>query len=158
MSPDKALKRVATSRAFTIHQLANLVAHELPRKVKDHGSRLVVVSGALAMLDDPSVTEPEARRMAEAIVEGLQTANEGALVLVTLGKATKYDGIVTSAADTVVALEPCLSGVRANMTKHPSIKPSSVAFRCEDLLTPVRRKEAPRFGKNCPLVQDSRVA
>jgi hypothetical protein len=158
MDPEVALRRVATSRAFTIYQLADLVRNELPRAIRDYGSKLAIVSDVLSMFDDPSVTEPEARRVIQAIVEGLQAATDQALVLVTMGKETKYDKIVTGAADAVVGLDPHLSGVRANLTKHPSVEPSSAVFRKRDLLAPVRHKEAFRVGKNSPLVQDSRVA
>jgi Rad51 protein len=141
INPDTALRRVATSRAFTVYQLANLVRHELPKAVKDYDSKLVIVSGVLEMFDDPSVTESEAKRVIQAVIGGLQVVKSEALVLVTLDKATKYDGMVTGAADVVVGLEPCLSGVRSSMTKHPFIKPSSAAFRPEDLLTPIHGME-----------------
>jgi hypothetical protein len=65
----KVLRGIVVSRAFTIHQLAALVAHELPKAMWQFNAKLVVVSNLLRMFtEDPQVSRKEARYLINEIV------------------------------------------------------------------------------------------
>jgi hypothetical protein len=162
VNPRAALRRVVTSRAFTVYQLANLVLRELPRAINDSGSKLVVVSDALSMFADPSIPENEGRRVVSAVAEGLQNARKrkDALILVTLVTPTKYDSKITDAADLLLELHPDISGISAELVRHPLRKPRLAIFRPQEIssMTPSAHQSMVRaFGKNPTLVQTGTV-
>lgn len=162
VDPGKALRRVATSRAFTIYQLASLVLRELPRVIDDNGAKMVVVSDALSMFADPSIAENEGRRVAGAVVEGLRNVKKqkDALTLVTLVTPTELDSKIADEADLLLDLKPDIAGVRAELVRHPLRKPGSITYRPQEITstTPSAHQAMVRvFGKNALLVQTGTV-
>jgi hypothetical protein len=89
----KVLRGIAVSRTFTIHQLAALVAHELPKAVRQYNNtRLVVVSDLLRMFtEDPQVSRREARYLIGEIMESVHKMSEVLLVM-SLRTGSPYDG------------------------------------------------------------------
>jgi hypothetical protein len=155
VDPRRALRRVSTSRAFTVYQLANLLTHELPRAVDDFGSKLVVVSDPLSMFEDPSLSLVEAKRVVAAIADGLRRAKRpDVLVLATLAGQSPHDSQLTSIADILLDLEQQGSTVRASLLKHPTRRRSSVSFARQEVFGLAGHREVPRHGKNRPFVQD----
>ncbi len=74
----KVLRGIVVSRAFTIHQLAALVAHELPKAMWQFNAKLVVVSDLLRMFtEDPQVSRKEARYLINEIVESVHKIDDG---------------------------------------------------------------------------------
>jgi hypothetical protein len=159
--PKKALRRVATSRAFTMYQLANLVTRELPRAIDDYGSKIAIVSDILGTFNEPELNREEARRVIDAVRRGIREIREErkVLLLVTLGTKTLYDHMVTDSADLLLELGASRSRVTATLVKHPFKKSASSLFKLQELLQPVQpQEEALQSGKNCTVVQDSRSA
>jgi DNA-directed RNA polymerase subunit RPC12/RpoP len=137
--PKKALRRVVTSRAFTMYQTANLVANELGRVVDEYGSRVVVLSDVLGMLNPESeLREDDARRLAAAVRDGVEKLKKEKKVLVfeTLVTQTLYDKTLTDRADIVVGLEASPDRyIEGTLLKHPFQKsPVSRRFTLRDLL------------------------
>ncbi len=122
VSPREALRRVVTSRAFTIYQLANLITRELPAVIDEYGSRFVVISDILSMFNDPSIEAGEANRVVEAIRGGLRELKRrgDVFVLVTLTTKTPYDHLITGSSDLLLNLDPANSKVVSTLLKHPS--------------------------------------
>ena len=88
----KVLRGIAVSRAFTIHQLAGLVAHELPKAVRQFNAKLVVVSELLRMFtEDPQVSRKEARYLINEIMESVHRMGDVLLVM-SLHGSSPYDG------------------------------------------------------------------
>jgi Rad51 len=88
----KVLRGIAVSRAFTIHQLAGLVAHELPKAVRQFNAKLVVVSDLLRMFtEDPQVSRKEARYLINEIMESVHRMGDVLLVM-SLHGSSPYDG------------------------------------------------------------------
>jgi len=155
VDPRRALRRVASSRAFTVYQLADLLTRELPTAVDDFGSKLVVVSDPLSMFGDPSLSLVEAKRVAGAIAEGLQRVKRpDVLVLVTLGTQSPHDSRLASLADILLGVEQEGRTVRASLLKHPTRRPSSVNFTRQEIFELTGHREVPTFGKNRPFIQD----
>ncbi|HXV46962.1 MAG TPA: hypothetical protein VD736_09840 [Nitrososphaera sp.] len=87
----KVLRGIAVSRAFTIHQLAALVAHELPKAVRQYGAKMVVVSDLLKMFtEDPQVSRGEARYLINEIVDSVRRIDDMLLVMSIRG-GSPYD-------------------------------------------------------------------
>ena len=136
VSPKKALRRVVTSRAFTMYQLVNLVTKELPRVVDEYGATMVVLTDAFGVLGEGSEVEgDEAKRLADAVRRGIDAVRKrGVLVFETLVTRTPYDGAVTDHADVVVGLEESGPYIRGTLLKHPFMRPTSRQFTLRDLL------------------------
>ena len=138
VAPRKALRRVATSRAFTMYQMADLVVNGLARVVDEYGAKVVVLSDVLGMLNEESgLREDEARRLAGAVRRGLDEVRKEKKVLafMTLVTKTPYDRVITDSADVVVGLEASGQSIEGTLLKHPFRKaPSSRQFTARDLL------------------------
>jgi hypothetical protein len=143
VAPMKALRRVVTSRAFTMYQMVNLVVEELAKVVDEYGAKVVVLSDVLGMLNEESgLREDEARRLAGAVWRGLEEVRRERKVLafMTLVTKTPYDRVVTDHADILVELEEVGPSIEGTMLKHPFVKaPSSRKFRLRDLLSHGRK-------------------
>jgi hypothetical protein len=88
----KVLRGITVSRAFTIHQLAALVAYELPKVARQFNAKLVVISDLLRMFtEDPQVSRKEARYLISEIMESVHKI-DGALLLMSLRGDSPYDG------------------------------------------------------------------
>jgi len=145
--PLGALKRVVTSRAFTIYQLANLVRRELPDVLDEYASRFVIISDILNMFNDPSIEAREARRVLEGIRDGLRKVRRrgDVFVLATLVTRTPYDDLITGAADLLLNLESPSSRIVETLLGHPP-KQRSLQRGEEGLRPLLRERGHTRYG------------
>jgi len=138
VAPKKALRRVATSRAFTMYQMADLVANQLGRVVDEYGAKVVVLSDVFGLLNkEQGLREDEARRLAGAVRRGLEEVRKEKKVLafVTLVTKTPYDRAMTDHADVLVGLEESGASIEGTLLKHPFKKQQpSRRFTLRDLL------------------------
>ena len=138
VAPRKALRRVVTSRAFTMYQTADLVVNQLGKVVGEYGAKVVVLSDVFGMLNEESgLREDEARRLAGAVRRGLERVKREKKVLafLTLVTKTPYDREITDHADVVVGLEESGPSIEGTLLKHPFRKEqSSRRFTLRDLL------------------------
>jgi len=135
LKPRTAMRRVATCRAFTFYQLADLVSQHLPSAVEDYGTRLVVISDVLGTFNEPELEEREARRVLRAVDEGIRQVKKKALVIATLGGPNKYDEMVAEWADVLLRLTASRGGeVHADLLKHRNRLPSASSFKMNQLL------------------------
>jgi hypothetical protein len=137
VSPRKALRRVVTSRAFTMYQTADLVVNQLGRVVDEYGAKVVVLSDVFGMLNEEAgLREDEARRLAGAVRRGLEQVKREKKVLafVTLVTKTPYDRAMTDHADVLVGLEESGEAIEGTLLKHPFGKRASRRFTPHDLL------------------------
>lgn len=136
--PGKALRRVVTSRAFTMYQTADLVVNQLSRVVDEYGAKVVVLSDVFGTLgEEAGLRAEEARRLAGAVRRGLDEVRKRKKVLVfsTLVAKTPYDRLVAGQADVVVELRDTTRGVAGTLVKHPfRDRPVSREFTLRDLL------------------------
>jgi hypothetical protein len=138
VAPRKALRRVVTSRAFTMYQTADLVVNQLGRAVDEYGAKVVVLSDILGMLsEEEGLREDEAKRLAGAVRRGLETVmkEKKVLAFVTLVTRTPYDRLLTDHADVLVELEESGPRIEGRLVKHPFRKQGvSRQFALRDLL------------------------
>ncbi len=134
LKPAVAMRRVASCRVFTFYQLAALISEHLVRAVEDYGTKLIVISDVLGTFNEPELEEREARRVLEAVEEGIEKVKRNALVVATLPSSNKYDGMVTSWSDALLRLSPAREGVRAELLRHRNRLPAETTFRLNQLL------------------------
>jgi hypothetical protein len=135
MDPRKALRRVVTSRAFTMYQMADLVSFHLAETVDDNASKLVVIADVLGTFAEPEVEWSEAKRTLASIKAGIdRVKGMETLVLCTLASPTKFDGLVTGWPDSLVRLSASESSVRAELVRGTPRFRSAYEFKMESLL------------------------
>lgn len=137
VSPRRALRRVVTSRTFTIYQTADLVVNHLGRVVDEYGAKVVIISDALGTLGESGLREEEARRLAVAVRRGLDEVRKTrkVIALVTLISETPQDRVFTEHADVVVELRETARGISGTLRKHPLRKEAvSREFTLRELL------------------------
>jgi hypothetical protein len=138
VSPRKALRRVVTSRAFTMYQMADLVVNQLGRVVDEYGAKVVVLSDVIGLLNEESgLREDEARRLVGAVRRGLEETRKERrfLTFMTLVTETPYDRSLTEHVDVLVGLEEAGQAIEGTLLRHPFRKrPVSRRFTLRDLL------------------------
>ncbi len=103
----KVLRGIVVSRALTIHQLAALVAHELPKAMWQFNAKLVVVSDLLRMFtEDPQVSRKEARYLINEIVESVHKIDAGVLLVMSLRSNSQYDSQVLQSFGKRIEVDP----------------------------------------------------
>ena len=139
VQPERSLKNVVTSRAFTVHQLAGLIIRELPKAIDEYGSKLIVISDLLNLFSDPQIHREEAKIIIRKISETLkQLCSRNVITIVTLTTVTPYSPMVTSRADLVLSLTENHSRIHGSLLKHPSRRNASSQFPLHELLRPPR--------------------
>ncbi|MDG7012342.1 MAG: hypothetical protein JRN11_06415 [Nitrososphaerota archaeon] len=138
VGPRAAMRRVASCRAFTLYQLAELVSERLARAAEDYGARLVIISDVLGTFNEPELDEREARRVLGAVYEGIEELKERSLVIATLPSPNKYDGLVVSWADTAISLSHRRDCVRAERLGRSDLAPYVATFKPNLLLKAAR--------------------
>ena len=69
----ETLQRIVVSRAFTVHQLANLIINELPNIIRKLNICLVIVPDLLYMFThDPGIDRKEAKHLIKEIVTAIR--------------------------------------------------------------------------------------
>lgn len=143
LRPAVAMRRVASCRVFTFYQLAALVSEHLVRAIEDYGTRLVIISDVLGTFNEPELDEREARRVLDAVEEGIVEAKRHALVIATLASPNRYDDTVASWSDTTLRLSADGDDIRAELLRHRNRVPGAATFRSSQLLR-AAKMEAPR--------------
>lgn len=99
---NQVLSKIISSRAFTVHQLENIITHELSSVISRYNARLVIISDLLAMFSDPYLDGIDAQRILDSILDFISKLKE-CLVIISISKYTKYDYIL-KAFDKIISL------------------------------------------------------
>jgi hypothetical protein len=87
----KVLRGILVSRAFTIHQLAGLVAYELPKAMREFNPKIVMVSDLLRMFtEDPQVSRKETWYLISEIMESVRKM-DGVLLVMSIHGSSPHD-------------------------------------------------------------------
>lgn len=140
LRPLPAMKRVASCRAFTFYQLASLVSEHLVRAAEDYGAGLVVIADILGMFNEPELEESEARRVLDAIRDGIEETKRRTLVIATLASPNKYDDTVTSWADTAIRMSSDGDTIRAERLERRNRPSATATFKRSQLMKATKRE------------------
>lgn len=89
INPNKLLKRIQISRAFTCYQLASLVLEKLPAALDEFHAKSVVILNIADLFLDPDVPLTEARLIFQEISRRLQLLSKRQHVLVIASNPVK---------------------------------------------------------------------
>lgn len=107
----KVLNGIISSRAFTVYQLANLIAFELENAIKRFDVKLVMITNILHYFtNEPYLDPKEMERILREIIKSLEKI-EDCLVIVSLAFPTKFDGIVQNLFSTTIKIESESNGL-----------------------------------------------
>lgn len=72
MNYRNVIRKVLVSRQFTIYQLAHTIIYDLPKRIKLHKSKIIVISGLLDQFyQDPYIHAADAESLVSQIVTAL---------------------------------------------------------------------------------------
>ena len=82
MHHNSVLRKVLVTRQFTIYQLTNTILYDLPKRIKLHKPKIVVISGLLDQFyQDPYINSAEVQRLVSQIVTALHKIKNVLIVL-----------------------------------------------------------------------------
>jgi hypothetical protein len=123
----RVLRGVAVSRAFTIHQLAGLVTHELPKIMQQLNPRIVIISDLLKMFtEDPQVNHSEARYLINEIMESVRKTND-AMLIMSLHGSSPYDCQILPSFDKRIEMD------RLNIKLHSGSRSKQISLEEKEL-------------------------
>jgi hypothetical protein len=139
LEPEKALKNIWVSRAFTSYQLTALITEKLPEILEQEGSKLVVISDIAALYCDPDIGSFEAKRTFNQVTCFLwNLARERDLLLVTTllssrnKRKRQLENYLIGRADISVKIEGGNPSVRLTLEKHHSKPACSMTLFFEE--------------------------
>jgi len=98
-----SLLKIISSRAFTVHQLENLITNELSDVVSKYNAKIVVISELFSMFDDPYLDKTDAKLLLDSIMESISKLKQ-CLVIVSISKLEKYSYIIKKSFDRTIVL------------------------------------------------------
>jgi hypothetical protein len=91
MHHSSVLRKVLVTRQFTIYQLTNTILYDLPKRIKLHKPKIVVISGLLDQFyQDPYINSAEVQMLVSQIVTALHKIKN---VLIVLTSRLAYNEI-----------------------------------------------------------------
>jgi hypothetical protein len=92
MHPRTILNKVLVTRQFTIYQLTHTILYDLPKRIRIHRSKIIVITGLLDQFyQDPYVNITEAERLVSQIVTALHKIKNVFIVLTSRLTDTKIE-------------------------------------------------------------------
>jgi hypothetical protein len=90
----KILSGIISCRTFTVYQLANLIVNELSAVIKQHNTKIVIITHLLHFFtNDPYLNTNEMQQILKTVVQSLKKI-ENCLVVISLGLPTAFDGML----------------------------------------------------------------
>jgi Rad51 len=127
LDPEEANLRIHLSRAFTHHQLSNLINEKLSSAIDQYDARLAIVPDITALYCDPDVKEKrEAFDLFSSDIHSLATLAEQRNVLIIVTNLKSRNKAMDNALDRTAHVSATLHDKGAHtqltVTKHPFIQ------------------------------------
>ncbi len=114
----KVLRKIISSRTFTVYQLANLIIHELEYAIKQYNAKFVVISNLLHFFTyDPYLDTKEMKIILKQVIKSLQKI-ENCLVVVSLGFPTQYDEMVLQLFLKIIRINQSYNALSVNINDN----------------------------------------
>jgi len=134
LEPRAVLEKILISRAFTAHQLTELVFEKLEQILKRYRSRFVVISDITELFLDRDVPKTEGRNIFLKMAHHLSEIASGRrAVIVTSYTPRPYsseslflESILLGRASIVIRFNESQCGLKFTLEEHPNIKPYSL--------------------------------
>ena len=94
MDVKKILSGIISCRTFTVYQLAHLIVNELHNAIKQHNTKIVIITHLLHFFtNDPYLNSNEMQQILKTVVQSLKKI-QSCLVVISLGMPTAFDGML----------------------------------------------------------------
>lgn len=139
--PERVLKGIYISRAFTCYQMSSLVLEKVWNAVEKFKSKFVVISDLPYLYLESDIPRKEAAKAFTPVIEELRASpkREEVLILTTslkypfAGQEVQIQNILASNADVVLRMRERRGGIEVKLEKHPSRKAKKVVLGVEVL-------------------------
>lgn len=136
LDPERVLRSIYLSRAFTCYQMSSLVLEKLWDTVKRFESKLVVISDLPYLYLESDIPREEAAKVFAPVVEELRTSpnRRDVLILATsleypfVGEKSQVSEVLASNADFIFRMRQRREGVEVELEKHSSKKAKKVVL------------------------------
>jgi len=129
----KVLRKVISSRSFTVYQLANLIINKLESAIKQYDAKLVVISNLLYFFtNDPYLDTYEMKVILKQVIKSIQKI-ENCLVVVSLGFPTQYDEMVLQLFSKIIRINQSYNTLSIHINNDGS--QNTVLLKREELET-----------------------
>lgn len=129
----KVLRKIISSRSFTVYQLANLIINELENAIKQYDAKLVIISNLLHFFtNDPYLDTKEIKAILKQVIKSLQKI-ENCLVVVSLGFPTQYDEMVLQLFSKIIIINQSYHALSVNI--KDGMTKNTVLLKNEELET-----------------------
>lgn len=126
-----ALDRIITSRAFTVYQLANLITNELQNAIKQHNSKIVIISNLLYFFtNNPCLNVKEMKIILKQVTRSLEKIQD-CLVIISLGFPTQYDEIILDIFSRKIRINASYNALSININDNGQHK--TILIKKEEL-------------------------
>jgi hypothetical protein len=124
MNPEKVLRRIHLSRAFTYHQVSRLLNEKLPHALDEFKAKLAVVSEITQLYSDPDIQDKrEALSLLKKDVRSLAILAEKKSALIvatsTIVENGRVGNVLLHSAHTSANLDDRRTFTRLTVSKHP---------------------------------------
>lgn len=141
LDPERVLKRIFISRAFTAYQMTSIILENLQETVRKYDSKLVVISDIAGLYLDKDVPTGEAKEVFNQLTKYLLkfSKENKTLVLATYPqhRCTKRNtflhAVASGRANVVIFIRKSKFGEQFVLTKHPLLNLGFVDFPSENL-------------------------
>jgi hypothetical protein len=141
LQPERVLKAIYLSRAFTCYQMSSLVLEKLWDAVEKFKSKFVVISDLPRLYIESDIPRREAAKAFMPVVEELLTSpkRKEVLILTTsleyplAGREVRVQDILASNADVVLWMRERRGGIEVRLEKHPFKEAKKVVVGAEVL-------------------------
>jgi len=129
----KVLRKVISSRSFTVYQLANLIINKLESAIKQYDAKLIVISNLLYFFtNDPYLDTYEMKVILKQVIKSIQKI-ENCLVVVSLGFPTQYDEMVLQLFSKIIRINQSYNTLSIHINNDGS--QNTVLLKREELET-----------------------
>jgi len=136
LDPERVLKSIYLSRAFTCYQMSSLVLEKLWDAVGRFKSKSVVISDIPYLYLESDIPKREAAKAFTPVVEELRTSpmRKDVLILITaleypfVEHGGQIQDVLVSSADIILRTRERRGGVEVKLEKHPSGKTGKIVL------------------------------
>lgn len=126
LNPERVLKRIHLSRAFTCYQMSSLISERMPEALRRFKVKLVVISDLPQLYLDSDIPRREAKEIFMGAVDDLRSSLKKELFLVTSfeypfapARAAEISNILFSNAEVVLEAREKKGAMEFRLDRHP---------------------------------------
>lgn len=138
LNPEKALKKIHISRAFTAYQITSLILEKLKETVTKYKAKLVIISDILKYYCDNEIDEEERHQIYKQVVLYLSRFAKENNILLIITENSKYQNkklhdLTVEKANIVIQINKSKYEHEFILEKHPKYVLGTADFASENM-------------------------